>query len=230
MEYDYRHPETPEEIENLKTKFLAATSTQKNMLTRFLTGQYEWSDFQADNGCQTLVELGYFISNKPDIEAIIASYLDFGMNVEIVKGTAWHTESMVAINHDGIQYGLDDHGRYVLEKDKNSIEHSIKHFKLMSSHYHNRIKTIHNYLVTKTSDPIWVLAGGGYQMQASFGNKNGFIATLELDSNSFVKVGIENEQRKRSISNRHYDLSMNEQNFIQYFRDFNIVGFNIKIQ
>lgn len=229
MEYDYHQPETPAEIENLKAKFSAATRSQKDMLTRFLMGKYTWSEFQEANGFQTLVELGFLISNKPAIEDIIESYLDFGLNVELIKGSAWHTESMVAVNHDGIQYGLDDHGRYVLEKDKNSIEHSIKHFKLLSSHYHNRIKAIHDHLMTKISDPIWVLAGGGYQIQASFGNKNGFIATLELDLNSFVKVGVENEQRKKTISNKHYDLSMNEQNFIRYFCDFNNFSFNLKI-
>ena len=230
MEYDYRHPETPEEIKNVKAKLSVATYEQKNLFARFMAGDYEWAEFQADNGCKTLVELGYYISTRPSIEFIIAAYSDFGIIAEPVKGGAWHTQSMVAVNHDGIQYGLDDRGRYALDNDKNSIEHAIMHFKLMSSHYHNRIKAIHDHLMTKTSDPIWVLAGGGYQMQASFGNKNGFIASLGLDLNSFVKVGVENAQRSKTISVKQYELSMNETNFAQYFSDFNIDNINVKVQ
>lgn len=229
MEYDYRHPETPEEIKNVKAKLSVATYEQKNLFARFMAGDYEWAEFQSDNGCKTLVELGYYISTRPDIETIIESYLDFGLHVEPIKGSAWHTQSMVAVNHDGIQYGLDDRGRYALEKDKNSIEHAIMHFKLMSSHYHNRIKAIHDHLMTKTSDPIWVLAGGGYQIQASFGNKNGYIATLDLDINSFVKVGVENPQRAKAIMNKKYEIAMNTNNFNDFFSDFKLNDFIVKV-
>lgn len=230
MKYDYRHPETPEEIKNVKAKLSVATYEQKNLFARFMAGDYEWAEFQADNGCKTLVELGYYISTRPPIESIITAYSDFGIVAEPIKGSAWHTQSMVAVNHDGIQYGLDDRGRYAADNDKNSIEHSIKHFKLMSTHYHNRIKAIHNYLMTKTSDPIWVLAGGGYQMQASFGNKNGYIATLALDITSFVKVGVENAQRAKAIANKKYELSMNANNFNNFFSDFNDKNFTLKVQ
>ena len=229
MEYDYRHPETPEEIKNVKAKLSVATYEQKNLFARFMAGDYEWAEFQADNGCKTLVELGYYISTRPDIETIIESYLDFGLHVEPIKGSAWHTQSMVAVNHDGIQYGLDDRGRYALDNDKNSIEHAIMHFKLMSSHYHNRIKAIHDHIMTKTSEPIWVLAGGGYQMQASFGNKNGYIATLALDINSFVKVGVENSQRSKAIINKKYEISMNANNFNDFFKDFKLNDFIVKV-
>jgi hypothetical protein len=230
MEYDYRHPETPEEIKNVKAKLSVATYKQKNLFARFMAGDYEWAEFQADNGCQTLVELGYYISTRPPIESIIAAYSDFGIVAEPVKGGAWHTQSMVAVYHGGIQYGLDDRGRYAAEKDKNSIEHAIKHFKLMSTHYHNRIKTIHNHLVSKSNEPIWVLAGGGYQIQASFGNKNGYIATLDLDINSFVKVGVENLQRAKTISNKKYEISMNANNFNGFFSDFKLNDFIVKVQ
>lgn len=230
MKYDYRHPETPEEIKNVKAKLSVATYAQKNLFARFMAGDYEWAEFQADNGCKTLVELGYYISTRPPIESIIASYSDFGIIAEPVKGSAWHTQSMVAVNHDGIQYGLDDRGRYAAEKDKNSIEHAIKHFKLMSTHYHNRIKTIHNHLVSKSNEPIWVLAGGGYQIQASFGNKNGYIATLDLDMNSFVKVGVENSQRAKVIKIKKYELSMEAKNLEEFFSDFKENNFVLKIR
>lgn len=229
-EYDYRCPETPEEVDNVKDKLSGATSEQKKLFARFMACDYEWAEFQADNGFQTLVALGYWISTRPAIESIIASYSDFGIVAEHVKGRAWHNESMVAVTHDGIQYGLDDRGRYALEKDKNSIEHAIMHFKLMSSHYHNRIKAIHDHLMTKTSDPIWVLAGGGYQIQASFGNKNGYIATLELDVNSFVKVGVENPQRANKISTKKYEIAMNANNFNDFFSDFKESQFILKVQ
>lgn len=228
-EYDYRHPETPEEIKNVKAKLSVATYKQKNLFARFMAGDYEWAEFQADNGCQTLVELGYYISTRPPIESIIAAYSDFGIVAEPVKGGAWHTQSMVAVYHGGIQYGLDDRGRYADENDKNSIEHAIKHFKLLSTHYQDRVKTIHNHLVTKTTDPIWVLAGGGYQLQASFGNKDGYIATLCLDVDSFVKVGVENSQRAKTISTKKYEISMTVDMFNTYFNDFEDSNFNVKI-
>jgi hypothetical protein len=229
-EYDYRYPETPEEVENFKAKISVATSEQKRLFARFMAGDYEWAEFQADNGFKTLVELGYWISTRPAIESIIAAYSDFGIIAEHVKGRAWHNESMVAVTHDGIQYGLDDYGRYVTDKDKNSIEHAIKHFKLLSTHYHERVNDIHNHLISKTDEPIWVLAGGGYQIQASFGNKNGYIATLDLDINSFVKVGVENSQRAKAISNKKYEISMNANNFNDFFSDFKLNDFIVKVQ
>lgn len=229
MEYDYRYPETIEEIQKFKNKLSCATMTQRDLFARFMSGNYAWNDFQADNGCKTLVDLGYYISTRPPIESIITAYFDFGIVAEPIKGSAWHTVSMVAVNHDGIQYGLDDRGRYALEKDKNSIEHAIKHFKLLSSHYHNRIKTVYDHIKSQTSDQIWVLAGGGMQLQASFGNKDGYIATLFLDIDSYVKVGVENPQRAKSISLKKYELSMNSDKFNDYFIKFEDTGFNLMV-
>lgn len=74
-----------------------------------------------------------------------------------------------------------------------------------------------------------VLAGGGYQIQASFGNKNGYIATLDLDINSFVKVGVENPQRAKAIMNKKYEIAMNTNNFNDFFSDFKLNDFIVKV-
>lgn len=228
-EYDYRHPETLQEIEQFKKNLKFATLEKKKFFRMFLSGQYSWEQFQEDNGVKTLVELGYYISTRPNINEIIDSYKDFGISAEHVKGAVWHGNSMVAVNHNGIQYVLDDRGLYCREKETNSIEHAIKHFKLLSTHYEERVKSIYNHLQSNTEQPIWVLAGGGYQIQASFGNEDGYIATLMLDANTYVKVGVDNIQRTKAISEKAYELSLSTLNFNRYFTNFKDTSFTLNI-
>jgi hypothetical protein len=228
-EYDYRHPETLKEIEKFNNNLKYATLETKKFFRMFLSGQYSWEQFQEANGVKKLVDLGYYISTRPNINDIIDSYKDFGISAEHVKGAAWHFDSMVAVNHNGIQYVLDDRGLYFKDKETNSIEHTIKHFKLISTHYEDRVKSIYNHLQSNTEQPIWVLAGGGYQIQASFGNEEGYIATLMLDVNTYVKVGVENVQKSKAISKKAYELALSSLNFNRYFTDFKDTSFTLNI-
>lgn len=50
--------------------------------------------------------------------------------------------------------------------------------------YHEKIKFIYDFLVAKNIGDIWVMSGGGMQIQAFFGNSTGYLGILYLNLDS----------------------------------------------
>lgn len=224
---DCRIPETDEEFENLRDKLLLATVEERDLFNRYLDKTLTTDEFLDKQGVQLFIKIGFWIPNVPSVKAIIGSYKKFGITAEPVKGSCWHTSTMVAVNHDGVQYSVDDHGEYFKTNRKENIEHSIKHLELLRTHYHERIKEVYDYLKTKTDDDIWVMAGGGSQLQAFFGNKDGYIAILYFDMDTYIKLGDKNVTKARMIKTKDYTLSVQSEQNNRYFDDCTIE--NLKI-
>ena len=113
---------------------------------------------------------------------VVETFKKSGFDITDVKGNSRFGEYMYAIWHDGVQYSIDYHGN--LDNQGNpDIAHSVNHLKSMieNSVYHQKIKGIYNYLMKQNIGDIWVLTGGGAQIQAFFGNTTGYVAILYLE-------------------------------------------------
>ena len=222
---DYREPTTNEEFEIIKDNLALATLSERDMFKRYLNKSLPAEEFIENGGFELFVRLGYFIPNVPSINALIGSYEDFGVKAEPLKGSSWHTPTMVAINHDGVQYGLDDNGKYFLDNDKTKIENNIYQFQLISQHYHQRVKEVYDYLKTKTNDDIWAMVSSG---QVFFGHKDGYIAILYFDSGDYVKLGVHDDKKALKISTKKYTLAVQFSKNNHYFDKHTLKNFKIQ--
>lgn len=119
---------------------------------------------------------------KPDESVdLVSAYAKHGLIVERPKGGSWHSKTMMAAPHDGVQYCVDNHGHHLKAGREDSILHGIWHREQLIKRHHAMIKTIYEYCVALEVGDIWVLCSGGAQLQAFFGNKTGYLAILYLD-------------------------------------------------
>lgn len=119
---------------------------------------------------------------------VVDTFKKHGFDVVEVKGSSRWGKHMHAIWHDGVQYAIDYHGHND-EKGNPDIAHSAGHLKTIigSSVYHEKIKKIYNHLMSLNIGDIWVMSGGGMQVQAFFGNTKGYVAILYLEMQNVKK-------------------------------------------
>lgn len=119
---------------------------------------------------------------------IVDTFKKKGFDIAEVKGNSRWGKDMHAIWHDGVQYTIDYHG-HVDKKGNPDIEHSSKHLKILigSEVYHQKIKKIYDYLMSLNIGDIWVMSGGGMQVQAFFGNSKGYVGILYLEMDNIKK-------------------------------------------
>jgi hypothetical protein len=122
------------------------------------------------------------IENTMD-PALAALYLPHGLSVTTPKGNSRWGETMVCAEHDEVPYCMNAYGGENTDPDtlKRSVEHSVTHRALTIERHHALIKAIYKYCVGLEVGDIWVLCGGGAQLQAFFGNQSGYLAILYLD-------------------------------------------------
>jgi len=225
---DYRIVETADEMTNFASNLLKANAEERNIFTRFLNKQLTNQEFIDLNCFPLFIKLGYYIPNVPSTKALIGSYADFDIVAEPLKGGCWHSSTMVAVNHDGVQYALDDRGTYFSDNDKKTITDVIHHYRLMNTHYHIRIKEVYDYLKIKTSDDIWVMVSASSSLQAFFGNKEGYLAIMYFDKADYIAVDSNDEIKINRINTVKYTLNVQFEHNNHYFE--NAPFKNLKIQ
>lgn len=119
---------------------------------------------------------------------VVDTFKKHGFDITDVKGNSRWGEHMHAIWHDGVQYAIDYHG-HKDDKGNPDIAHSAGHLKTIigSEVYHEKIKKIYDHLMSLNIGDIWVMSGGGAQIQAFFGNKTGYVAILYLEMENVKK-------------------------------------------
>lgn len=139
---------------------------------------------------------------------VVDTFKKNGFDIAETKGNCRWGEDMYAIWHDGVQYAINYHGN-TDKKGNPDIEHSVGHLKTMigSEIYHEKIKKIYDHLMSLNIGDIWVLSGGGQQIQAFFGNKSGYLAILYLEMEKVKKP--KDKQHSLSVqwakNNRYFD-------------------------
>jgi len=135
-------------------------------------------------------------------QIVIDAYKSFGLDAQEVKGNSRWGEHMVAIVHDGVQYALDHHGH--TKGGLPDIEGGIEHLKIIQKLNHHKVKSIYQYLMAQGMGDIWVMSGGGSQVQAFFGNSSGYVAILYLDNEKRKVTAKEHVLQVQSAQNDKY--------------------------
>jgi len=129
-----------------------------------------------------LIKVEYIIRLVPSQVDLAAAYKKNGLSVRTPNGQCWHSKTMVAAPHDNVQYCIDTHEN----NEDQAIRKGIRYRKMIIDRYHWRIKQIYDYLVSLNIGDIWVMVGGGCQMQVFFGYSEGYLAILSLDLDNGV--------------------------------------------
>lgn len=121
-------------------------------------------------------------------QKVIDTFKKNDFDITEVKGNSSFGKDMYAIWHDGVQYAINYHG-HTDKKGNPDIDHKVSHLKTIinSDIYHQKIKKIYNYLMSLNIGDIWVMVGGGMQIQTFFGNKTGYVAILYLEMQNVKK-------------------------------------------
>ncbi|GBG14840.1 TonB-dependent receptor [Novimethylophilus kurashikiensis] len=108
---------------------------------------------------------------------LVKEYAAHGLTVTaLTEGSPWfnHRGTMVVAEHDGVQYVMDCHG------DLRNVEENVIHRKLIIERHHTIVKQMYEFCTSLNVGGIWVLCGGGTQLQAFFGNDTGYLGVLYL--------------------------------------------------
>jgi hypothetical protein len=119
-------------------------------------------------------------------ESMISRYKKYLPECEFTELKGKNFENQIGFDYDGVLYSfsgnvyLNDYK--TAEKElKKSIEHSVKHFELTKKRHHKVVKEIYDLTVSLyPEEKIWVMMGGGMQIQAFYGNSKGYVGTLYL--------------------------------------------------
>jgi hypothetical protein len=169
--------------------------------------------------------------HDPDAEAKqtdeqrIEMYSNYGLEVTVPKGRCGFSENLMCAAHDGVPYCVDDHGHFFKEQDDSSIKHSILHRELMIERHHDKIKQVYEYCTTLDRGDIWVLCGGGVQLEAFFGCRNGYLATLSL---SLEKDPFNTPKQKESVTKKVSRLQPNFEHNEPLFKGLKIDGVKVR--
>lgn len=159
-------------------------------------------------------------------EAAAALYAQRSVRTTPPKGASVWCKHMVCIEHDGVPYCLNNnssHGQ--LEPAK--VDHGLHRRALIIERHHAKVKAVYEFCMSKNLGDIWVMCGGGAQLQVFFGNRSGYVAILYLDLEDM-------EEQKRmadylvAVGNESHSLVVNGAQNDDYFEDLSIAGIRLR--
>lgn len=177
-----------------------------------------------------IVGLQLFKDKKAKIsdDQRIALYAQHGLAVTVPKGRCSFSRSLMCAEHDGVPYCVDEHDHSFEEEGRiDSLLHCIKHRELIIERHHDKIKQIYDYCVGLDVGDIWVMSGGGSQLQAFFGNNTGYLAILYLDMEDITEEV--NSEYMAAIGNTTLTLKVNwVRNNALFVNRFDIPGIELE--
>lgn len=154
--------------------------------------------------------------SEEDIKAFSVN----GIEAKPVIGACWYMRHASRIDYDDVQYAISFHSdKY--EQNKESAAHGVNHLEQIKQRHHHIVKDIYNFLKGQYElGDIWVLVGGGCQIQAFFGNKKGYIGILYLDMDTPQENAEVNDGYLKCIGNEKFTLEANFTENNKYFKGF----------
>lgn len=131
---------------------------------------------EAMSAAELLAEFGPTPRERPTFEQLAAVYAARGLAVTRPAGNWSFGRSMVCAAHDGVPYCMDAHP----DQSEPDWDRGIRHRAHTIKRHHRMVKAIHEHCELTTGADVWVLCGGGSQLQAFFGNRSGYLAILYL--------------------------------------------------
>ena len=153
-----------------------------------------------------------------------------GADVHRVEGACWFSGTAVAINHDGVQYMLDIHAQDKKRRGEKIDEAhlTLQRFRFVSKHYHPIIKALVDHAQEHHEKRLWVLVGGGLQLQAFIGNEHGYIGILYLDLHP--EAWARAEKGKPVLRKSGYTLVLEGKDKKKFFSGFSFEQPKIRIK
>ena len=150
-------------------------------------------------------------------------YAQFGLAVTTPKGRSRWGETMVCCEHDGLPYCMDAHG----EIDK--IGHGVRHRALTIERHHPMVKAVYEHCVNAGIGDVWVLCGGGSQLQAFFGNAKGYLGILYLDLEDLKEhQQVSENGYLEAVGNKTFTLQVNGEDNDVVFDGFAVAGVELR--
>lgn len=149
-------------------------------------------------------------------------FAEVGVKVVEPKGvTKCGDRTNLAVIHDGIQYvmyHMKSH-HFFGDNQHSSVSSQAKKYEEIVKRHHKLIKEVHGYIQKKYQGDLWVMSGGGAQLQAFFGNETGYLAILYLD----MENPDENDMLE-DIGRKGVNLVVNGGRNDEHFKDFKMDG------
>jgi hypothetical protein len=154
----------------------------------------------------------------------------YGLVVEETAGNG-RKRDLVTCTYDGVPYSLalwDGRGGI----DPSKIRHSAMHYALMVNRHHKEIKAVYDHLISNHGaelGDVWVMTGGGGQLQAFFGNRTGYLGILYL-----TLEDLEDQERLTengylaACGNESFTLTANWAKNNKYFKGMTVPGVELQ--
>lgn len=171
------------------------------------------------------------IESTDQIERLQHMFKDYGLDVVETKGNG-RKRDLVTCEYDGVPYSLalwDGHGGI----DPSKIQHSVLHYTLMVNRHHAQIKVVYDHLIQNFGEElgdVWVMCGGGGQLQAFFGNRTGYLGILYLTlENMDDQERLTDNGYLAACGNESFTLTPNWDKNARLFKDMNVQGVQVRL-
>lgn len=161
-----------------------------------------------------LYKVDYFIDDGLSIDELNEYYKSFDIQLQKIKGECELTKNMYAVPHDDVQYAI----KQVLQNYK--IEKNVKTYNYIIEKHHVKIKEICEHFNSRNVKDIWVYCDMNGSITATFGNKDGVLAMIEL--------GEEDSIYKKPKKLKVFNLIVSKKNQDNYFLGNEIKDINLK--
>lgn len=175
-----------QKVASLKKLYSKLSKKDKKLLRGALSGTATHDSHSPESTKrlhEIFVEMGIVTPDetpKQTDEQRIGMYRQFGLETSVPKGRCGFSDDLMCAPYDGVPYCVDDHGHYFKSEYHSSIQRGIVHREMMIERHHEKIKQVYEHCTTLEKGEIWVLCGGGSQLQAFFGCSDGYLAILYL--------------------------------------------------
>ncbi len=142
------------------------------------------------------------------------------------RGASAWSKHMVCIEHDGVPYCLNNNDCFG-KLDPSKVDHGLRRRSLIIERYHAKVKAVYEYCMAQDLGDIWVMCGGGMQLQVFFGNRKGYVAILYLDLEDL------GEQERladylTAVGNKSHTLVVNGAQNDPFFEGLDIAGVQLR--
>lgn len=163
-----------------------------------------------------------------EMEYFLEQYRQYGLDVETSVGPRPYNFS-VTHHHDGVPYALYHNQAQVGQFDVSKVQHNMQHILPLIERHHGMIKGIYEYLKTRVDGDLWVLSGGGSQLQAFFTNKTGYLGILYLDMvNLSEQTRLSDSGLLKASGNESFTLLPNFSHNAALFKDLDVPGVKVR--
>ena len=156
----------------------------------------------------------------------IEMWAKYGLEVTVPEGRCDFSDSMMLAEHDGIPYCVDEHSHLLKDGSDRDIHRLISHRQMMIDCYHEKIKSVYNHCLSLDKGPVWVMVGGGAQVQAFFGYDQGYFAILYLDMQDAPR---NTEAQRDKLNKRKHSLVPQFEHHEPLFERLKLPGVKVSI-